>query len=104
MENAGRHEPARSRLQPIRLGKVENAVVALVPAFEALANLFPRGAWLKAKVGMGEVAGGGIQLRRKVVSLWLAFSAHQVRLLLALMEVVRNGAEVIKKFAVDRPA
>src|SRR5258708_20342852 len=104
MENARRHEPARSRLQPIRLRKIENAVVAGVPAFEALVNIFPPGAWLKAKVGMGEVARGGIQLRREVVSLRLALSAHQLRLLLALVEVVRDGAEVIKKLTVDRPA
>src|SRR5258708_4066730 len=104
MENARRHEPTRSWLQTIRLREVENAVVASVPSLEALANIFSRGAWLKAKVGMGEVAVGGIELRREVVTLRLALSAYEFGLLLTLMEVVRNGAEVVEELAIDRPA
>jgi len=39
MQDARRHQPPRCPLQPIRLRKIENAVVAFVPALQAAADV-----------------------------------------------------------------
>src|ERR1017187_2568517 len=104
MKDAWRDQPTSARLEPVGLRIVEYTVVPLVPAGETSANIFFRRAWLKTKVCVWKISGGGIQLRREVVTFRFAFPANQLRLLLTLVEVVRNWAKIIKEFAVNRPA
>ena len=55
VQDAGRHQPAGAGLQPIGLAEVEDAVVALVPAFQAAADVVLGRARLQAEEGVGEV-------------------------------------------------
>src|SRR5581483_10613637 len=82
---------------------VQNPVVAADPIGEATANIFSCGAGLQSEVRMREISRRSVQLRRKVVAFRLSFSPHQPCLLFALMKVMRNRAEVIEEFTVDRP-
>ena len=104
VQDAGRHEPAGAGLEAIRLAEVEDAVVALVPAFEAAANVLLRRAGLQAEEGVGEVVADGVELRRKVVGLGLALLADQRGLGVVLVHVVRDRPHVVEELAVHRPA
>ncbi len=104
MEHPGRDQPARSRPQTVGLAEVEHAVVAAVPILQAAAHLGLRGARLQAVVGVGEVVARVVELRREVVALGLALLADLLRLLVVLVHVAGNGAEVVEELGVDRPA
>ena len=82
----GRDEPAGAGLQAVGLGEIEDAVVALVPVLEALADLRLGGAGFEAEEGVGEVVADVVVLRREVVALGLALLADERGLL------VRSGA------------
>ncbi len=104
VEHPRRDQPARSRPQAVGLAEVEHAVVAAVPVLQAAAHLGLRGARLQAVVGVGEVVAGVVELRREVVALGLALLADLLRLLVVLVHVAGNGAEVVEELRVDRPA
>jgi hypothetical protein len=70
------NKPACSYLQAIRLGQIENPVVALVPILEAGAHLILGRSGSQTKEGMGETVGNWTMLRQKVVALRLALTAH----------------------------
>ena len=63
-----------------------------------------RGARLEAHERVGEVVEGLVVLRREVVGLGLALAAEQLRLLVALVHVMRNRAEVVEELAEQVPA
>jgi hypothetical protein len=104
MEDSGWNQPACSRFEAVGLGKIKDSVITLIPFFEAPPDILLLGAGLKSKIGMRENSGRSIELRRKIVALRLAFAAHKLCLFLALMQVMRYGAEIVKKLTVDRPA
>ena len=83
--------------------EIEDAVVALVPVLQALADLRLGRAGLEAHERVGEVVADVVVLRREVVALGLAFLADQLRLLGALVHVVRDRAHVVEELRVDRP-
>ena len=91
-------------LQAIRLAIVEDAVVALVPALQAAADVVLGRARLQAEEGVGEVVADGVELRREIVRLRLTLLTDQRRLLVALVHVVRDRPQVVEELAVDRPA
>ena len=103
MENTRRHQPAGAGLQAVALAVVQDAVVPLVPALQAAADVDLGRAWLQAKEGIGEIVTDRVELRWKIVGLRLALLAHQVRLGVVLMHVMRNRSEIIEELAVDRP-
>ena len=103
VEDAGTDEPAGAGLQAIGLREVEDAVVALVPILEALADLRLGGAGFEAHEGVGEIVADVVVLRREVVRLGLALLADQLRLCRALVHVVRNRPHVVEELRVDRP-
>ena len=77
VQHAGGDHPAGAGLQAIGLREVEDAVVALVPVFQAAADVGLGGARLQAHERVVEVVLGGVQLRREVVALGLALLAGQ---------------------------
>ena len=104
MQDARADQPAGAGLQAIGLREIEDAVVALVPVLEALADLRLGGAGFEAEEGVGEVVADVVVLRREVVALGLAFLADQLGLLGALVHVVRDRPHVVEELRVHRPA
>src|SRR5690242_18557886 len=51
VQHTGRDQPTGTSLQAIRTRQIEDAVVALAPILEALADVSLRRAWLKAHEG-----------------------------------------------------
>ena len=103
VKDGRRDQPAGAGLEAIRLGMVEDAVVARVPAFEALDDVVSGRAGFKTHEGIGEIVAGGVQLRREVVAFGLPLAADLRGLLGGLMHVVGDGAHVVEKLAVDGP-
>ena len=95
---------ARTGPQAISLGKVEDAVVTLIPTLEAAADLRLGGSGLQAKIGMREIVVKGIVLGREVVSLWLPLLAHQFRLGIIVVHMMGNRSQVVEELAINRPA
>ena len=81
MEDARIDQPAGAHFQAICFGKIEDAVVALVPVLEAFAHLRLGRAGLEAHECVREIIPDVVVLRRKVIGLGLAFLADQCRLL-----------------------
>ncbi len=104
VQHAGRNQPARAALQPVGPRQIENAVVALAPIFQALADLRLRGARLQAHERVGEVVVDVVELRREVVALRLAFLADELGVLESLVHVVRDRAHVVEELRVHGPA
>ena len=104
VQDAGRHQPAGARLEAVRLGEVQDAVVALVPVGEALADVGLGRARLEAEERVGEVVADRVELRREVVRLRLALLADLGGLGAVLVHVVGDRPHVVEELAVDRPA
>ena len=104
VQNARVDLPSSARLQAIRLRMIQDAVVALVPAFQAAAHVVRRGARLQAHEGVREIVVLEIVLRREVVGLRLALLADLLRMLVHLVHVVRNRPQVVEELAEHVPA
>ena len=78
--------------------EVENAVVAFVPIREALAHLRLGRAGLEAHEGVREIVADVVVLRRKIITLRLAFLPDQLGLFGVLVHVMRDGAHVVEEF------
>ena len=104
VQDARRHQPAGARLQAIGLAVVEDAVVALVPALQAAADVLLGRAGLQAEEGVGEVVADGVQLRWKIVRLRFTLLTDEGGLRVALVHVMRDRPEVVEELAVDGPA
>src|SRR5262249_475672 len=81
----------------------QDAVVALLPALQAIEYVLLRGARLEAEEGVGEVVADRVQLGWKIVRLRFTLLTDLGCLLVVLVHVVRDGAEVVEELAVDRP-
>jgi hypothetical protein len=103
VQDARANQPAGARLQAIGLGEVEDAVVALVPILDALADLGLGGAGFEAEEGMGEIVAYVVMLRREVVGLRFAFLADELGLLGILVHVQGNWSHVVEELRVHRP-
>ena len=104
VQNARGNHPAGARLQAIGAGEIQNAVVALVPVFQALANLLFGRARLEAHKGVVEAVLGGVELRGIVVRFRLTVLPGQLGVLVHLVHVVGQGAEIVEELGEDRPA
>lgn len=62
------------------------------------------GSRLQAEIGVREIVVNRVVLGREVVGLRFALLAHQLGLGFILVQVMRNGPQVIEELAVDRPA
>ena len=96
--------PARAGLQAISLGVIQDAVVTLIPALQAAADLRLRGPRLQAEIGMRENVSHRIVLGWEIVGFRLALLAHQFGLVVILVDVMGKGFQVVKELAVDGPA
>ncbi len=96
--------PASAGLELIGAGEIEDAVVAFIPLFETTAEVSLRCPGVQTHEGVGEVVLFEVVLRREVVGFGLAVLAYKRGLLVALVQVVRNGAEVIEELAKQIPA
>jgi hypothetical protein len=103
VQDARPDQPAAADLQAIRLRQVEDAVVALVPILQALADLRLGGAGVEAHERVREIVADVVVLRREVIALGLALLLDQRRLLARLVHVVRDRAHVVEEFGIDRP-
>ena len=104
MENAGRNQPAASRLESVGFAEIENTVVAFIPALQTAVDIGLGCARLQAEKCIREVIANRIELRREVVRLRLALLANERGLGVVLMHVMRDGAKVVEELAVHRPA
>ncbi len=103
VQHARRHEPAGAGLQTVGLGVAEDAVVALVPAFQAAADVGLGGAGFQAEEGVREVVTDGVELGWKVIRLRLTLLSDFRSLLVVLVHVVGDRPQVVEELAVDRP-
>ena len=104
MQDSGVDLPARTRFQTIGTRMKENSVVALVPFFQAAADIFFGCAGLEAHVGVGKIVLYLIVLGRKVIGFRLSLLTHQLGESIALMHVMGNGTHVVKKLAEQIPS
>src|SRR5262249_53117910 len=103
VQDARGHQPACSRLDAIGFREVQYAVVALVPALEATADVGLGRSRLQAEEGEGEVVAGPVELWWEVVALGLAFAAELGGLVVVLVHVVGDRPQVVEELAIDRP-
>ena len=103
MQDAWVDLPSTSGLQPVGARQQQDAIVALVPALQASAQICLRRARLQAHVRVGKIIAQLVVLAWEVVGLGLAFKSDQTGKLLGLMHVVRNGSHVVEKLAQDIP-
>src|SRR2546421_11230908 len=103
MENPGIDLPPGAGLQPERAREIQNPVIAAAPLFETGAHVRFRRAGLETHERVRKIVERLVVLRRKVIRLRLAAAADAPGLLLALVHVVRNRAEVVEEFAEDVP-
>jgi hypothetical protein len=96
--------PASAEFQAVGAREVGDMVVALFPNFEAVPHLLRGRTWFQAHKRIGEVGPVVIHLRREVVGFRLVLLAHQLGVLLFLMQVVGKWPLVVKKLGIDRPA
>ena len=99
MKDAGVDLPTRAWFQTIGSRIKKNSVVALVPFFQAAADIFFGCARLQAHVGVGKIVLYLVVLRRKVISFRFSLLSHQLGEWIALVHVVGDGAHVVKKLA-----
>ncbi len=104
VQDSGVDLPACARLQTIGTRVKENSVVALVPFFQAAADVFFGRARLQAHVGVGKIVLYLVVLRRKVIGFRLSLLPHQLGEGIALVHVVGDGAHVVKKLAEQIPS
>src|SRR5262245_57712678 len=104
MQDAGVDLPAAANVQAICAGVIEDAVVALAPVLEAAAYVRCRGAGLEAHERVRKIVLELVVLGRKVIGLGLALTAHQRRMRIALVHVMRDRAHVVEELAEDVPA
>src|SRR6266702_3731011 len=104
MEDAGVDLPPCSGFETVGAGMEENSVVALVPFFQATADICFRGTWLEAHVGVRKIVLDLVVLRRKVIGLRLSLLSYELGEGVALVHVVGNGAHVVKKLAEQIPS
>jgi len=102
VEDARADEPAGAGLKAVGLGEVKDAVIALVPVLDALADLSLGGAGFEAEEGVGEVVADVVMLRREVVGLGLP-SWPTSFACLALWCMWRGWAHVVEELRIDRP-
>src|ERR1041384_5667001 len=81
-----------------------HGVVAGVPRRSAEADNILAGPRLEGEERVREVVAGVVELRREVVALGLALLADFFRLLIVLVHVAGDRAEVVEELRVDRPA
>ena len=104
VEHARRNVPAGARLQAVGLGQVGDLVVALREVLEARAHLVPGGAGGEAEEGVRVLPAVVVGLGREVVGLGLALLPGEGRVLVTVVDVVRQGALVVEELGVHRPA
>ena len=104
VQNAGVDLPPGAGLQTIGAGVKEDSVVALVPFFQAAADIFFGRARLQAHVGVGKIVLYLVVLRREVIGFRLSLLPHQLGEGIALVHVVGDGAHVVKKLAQQVPS
>ena len=103
MQHAGGNEPAGARFQAVGFREIEDAVIAVVPAVEAIDDVLLGGAGFQTHERVREVVADLVHLRREVVRLGLAFLSDEGRLLGVLMHVMRDRAHVVEELRVDGP-
>jgi hypothetical protein len=84
--------------------QIEDAVVPLIPAFQAAADVVLGGSGLEAHERVRKVVVLEVILRREVIGFRLAPAADLLRKLVGLVHVVRDGAEVVEELAEEVPA
>ncbi|GBD35695.1 hypothetical protein HRbin36_00809 [bacterium HR36] len=104
MQNAGGHEPAGARLQAIGFAVIQDAVIAFVPALETSAYVFLSSARFQPEKCIGKIIADTVELRGEIIGFGFTLLADERRLLVILMHVMRDRAEVIEEFAINRPA
>ncbi len=104
MEDAGVDLPSCAGFETVGAGMEKNSVVALVPFFQAAADICFRGTRLEAHVGVGEIVLDLVVLRRKVIGLGLSLLSDELGEGVALVHVVGDGAHVVKKLAEQIPS
>src|SRR5579859_6445668 len=103
MENTRIDLPSFAYDEPVGASMLEDAVVALVPLFQASTDIGLGRTRFEAHVGMGKIVFHLVVLRWKVVCLRLSLLSYEPGEFVGLMQVVRDGAQVVEEFAKQIP-
>ncbi len=104
VQDAGIDLPSGSRLQLEGAGEKEDAVVALVPVLETAPHIGLGRSRLEPHERVRKMVFELVVLRRKVIRLGLAAAADARGILVALVHVMRNRAQVVEELAEQVPA
>ena len=97
MQDAWRYIPPGPNIKPVCGGKLGDFVIALGEVYQALSNLIFGCAGVETKEGVGEIRTVVVGLWREVVGLGLAELPGERGVLIAVMDVERQGGLVVKK-------
>ena len=95
--------PARAQLDAVGAGQLGDADVTGLVACETLLDLLVGHVGIEAEVGVGEIAGDGVVLRRVIVGLGLAQLAHAGGGIEIQMEMVEQGILIVEELGVHGP-
>src|SRR5690242_19183836 len=99
MQDSGIYLPSTSGFQLICARKIQEFIVAFVPAFQATADVIFRRTRVEAHERVREVVWFEVILRREVVSLGFAFLIHPCGELIILVQVMWDRAKIIEELA-----
>src|ERR1700722_8047037 len=104
MKNSRIYLPAFAHDEPVGTSMLEDAVIALVPLLQASTDIRLCRARFKAHVGVGKIVFHLVVLRRKVVCFRFPLLPYELCELVALMQMVRDRAQVVEEFAEQVPS
>ena len=96
--------PSRAPFQAVGARQIRDPVVSLVPVLQASTNMVFRRPGLEPHECVGIVVIRRVVLRRKVIRLGFSPTADALCVLIALVHVMRDRAEIVEELAEQVPA
>ena len=104
MQNASGHVVAGIDLLLVGTGELQDLVVALGEVHQALLEFFLCRAGIEAEIGLGALTAVVVDLRGEEVHFRLAGLTGQSGMLVALVDMMRQRAEVIEELGIGGPS
>ncbi len=97
MQDAGRDIPAGANFEPVRCRKIRDFVIALFKVQQGLAYLRFRDTGLQTEERVWKITAVVIRLRREIIRLRLAQLPRQRRMLVPMMNMMRQSALIVEE-------